>query len=74
MELKWGELPFEDMPKRLRMIFILYLAGFNYVDIEKAMETSRKTISKAISMGYRRYGIKRKQFHLYMRGEDDDSM
>jgi len=51
-----GNKPFNRLPLKQRAIFVLWLAGFTYRDIEALGMASRKTITNAIRKGYEEYG------------------
>lgn len=73
MELKWGELPFEEMPERKRLIYLAYLAGFTYRDIAKSMKASQKFVSDCIVYGKEKYRIKRKAIYRLVEGRNSNN-
>lgn len=70
MKLKWGELPFEEMPERKRLVYLAHIAGFTYREIAEQMATSPKYIKACIAEGYKKYHIKRESIYLLVEGNN----
>jgi len=54
-----GHKPFNRLPLKQRAIFILWLAGFTYKEIEAVSKASSKTITNAITKGCKEYGYQK---------------
>jgi DNA-directed RNA polymerase specialized sigma24 family protein len=50
-----GNKPFSRLPLKQRAIFILYMAGLTYNDLQQLSIASPRTISKVIKRAYEEY-------------------